>query len=119
MACISISLVLFVLLLASPYQKFTQETVERNGIDIEILFDVSYSMTATDLKPSRLEIAKKVFSDFVNGLTSDRVGMIVFAGKPFTSFPLTFDYHFIQQFLQNLTIDIIDQSMYGLQGTAI
>lgn len=116
---ITLAFLLFICLLASPYKRFTEETVEKNGIDIEILFDISYSMTATDLKPSRIDVAKQVFSDFVDGLTSDRVGMIVFAGRPFTSFPLTFDYNFIKEYLKTLTVDTINQWVSGLQWTAI
>jgi Ca-activated chloride channel homolog len=52
---------------------YSEEKVEKNGIDIQILFDVSYSMTATDLEPNRLEVAKKVFSEFIDSLRSDRV----------------------------------------------
>lgn len=119
LATLFIAGIFFFIVLASPYTKYSEQTVEKNGIDIEILFDVSYSMTATDLQPNRLEIAKQVFSEFVDGLTSDRVGMVVFAGRPFTSFPLTFDYAFIKEFLQSIHPDTIDQSVYGLQWTAI
>lgn len=114
-----LSWIIFFFIFAFPYTKYSEQTVEKNGIDIEILFDVSYSMTATDLKPNRLEIAKQVFSEFIDGLASDRVGMIVFAGRPFTSFPLTFDYAFVKEFLKGMQPDTIDQSVYDLQWTAI
>lgn len=118
-ALISLSFFFFLVILAWPYTTYSEEKVEKNGIDIQILFDVSYSMTATDLEPNRLEVAKKVFSDFVDTLTSDRVWMVVFAGRPYVSFPLTFDYIFIKDFLSKITSDTINQNVYWLQWTAI
>lgn len=111
--------VCFLLLLASPQQSQSQETVKRNGIDIEIVFDVSYSMIATDIVPSRIEVAKRVFIDFVSQLENDRVWLILFAGKPFQSVPLSYDYDFLQSFIAWMDVDTIDQSRSRLQWTAI
>jgi Ca-activated chloride channel homolog len=64
---------IYIILFARPYVSESRELREREGIDIQIVFDVSYSMAASDLKPNRLEVAKKVVSDFVAGLKNDRV----------------------------------------------
>jgi Ca-activated chloride channel family protein len=54
-------------------------------------------MGADDFSPDRLSVAKQTLEKFVDELTSDRVGLVVFAGKPFTSVPLTFDYDITKQ----------------------
>lgn len=95
------------------------EKINKNGIDIQIVFDVSYSMIAQDIAPSRIEVAKKVVADFVSGLQTDRLGIILFAGKPFTSIPLTFDYDFIKEFLWDVSVRTINQDRPQLSGTAI
>jgi Ca-activated chloride channel family protein len=101
------------------YKIWEIEKIKKDGIDIEIIFDVSYSMVAKDILPSRLDAAKAVFSNFVWWLNSDRVGLILFAGKPFQSIPLTYDYSFLQDFIETLSVESIDQSQNILQGTAI
>lgn len=84
-----------------------------------LVLDLSYSMVAEDIKPNRLEMAKKVINDFVWQLKSDRIGLVVFSGKPFTSIPLTFDYDFVSSYIKNLSIQTINQDYNHLQGTAI
>lgn len=109
----------FIALFASPQQSESLEKIKKNGVDIEIVFDVSYSMIATDIKPSRIEVAKQVFIDFIWELETDRVGLILFAGKPFQSIPLTYDYNFLKDFISDMSVETIDQSRQRLQGTAI
>jgi Ca-activated chloride channel homolog len=110
---------LFCFLFADPRIINIKEKESKNGIDIAIVLDVSYSMETADLKPNRIEVAKKVIYDFLDKIRTDRVGIILFAGKPFTSVPLTFDYGFLKQFIQNTNTEIIDQRNFDLQGTAI
>ena len=62
------------------------------GIDIILALDVSSSMLAEDFKPNRLEAAKKVAKEFIQGRKNDRIGMVIFAGETFTQCPLTLDY---------------------------
>lgn len=110
---------IFIILFANPKQFFVEETVKKNGIDIVLVLDLSYSMQATDISPSRLEAAKKVSSDFIQKLQTDRVWLVLFAGVPFISVPMTFDYRFIQSFLTEIHRDTIEQSSTTLWGTAV
>lgn len=107
------------LLIANPNLKETKTKQTKNGIDIAIVLDLSYSMVAEDIKPNRLEVAKEVISNFTSKLTTDRVWLILFSGKPFTSVPLTFDYDFITKYIKNITIKNINQDYEHLQWTAI
>lgn len=107
------------LLIANPNLKETKTKQTKNGIDIAIVLDLSYSMVAEDIQPNRLEVAKEVISNFTSKLTTDRVWLILFSGKPFTSVPLTFDYDFITKYIKNITIKNINQDYEHLQWTAI
>jgi Ca-activated chloride channel family protein len=109
-----IGVVLLVIALLRPQtvKKETQEKIK--GIDIVMALDLSGSMQAQDLKPSRVEAAKQVCREFVNGLVSDRVGLVVFAGKAFTQCPLTVDYEIVRNF-----IDQVDLQTVRIDGTAI
>ena len=92
-----------------------QSTAE--GIDIVLTLDVSSSMELQDLeqgKKSRLEVAKEVIAQFIDGRESDRIGMVVFAGESFTQCPLTLDYGILKEFLGG--IEIAHESW---DGTAI
>lgn len=76
-------------------------------------------MLAEDIKPNRIEAAKKVMSDFVSRFTSDRLAIVLFAGKPFLSTPLTFDYTALVSAVEQMTTDSIRQDIPGLSGTAM
>lgn len=116
---ISFAIIIFSIILANPNIKNTIQTEKKNGIDIEILFDISYSMKARDLKPTRMDVAKSVLQNFISKITSDRVWLVIFAGKPFTSVPLSFDYSFLLDAVKNLGVDSINQNYAYLQWTAI
>lgn len=109
----------FSLLMADPNLKEKKQKTVKNGIDIAIVLDLSYSMVAEDIPPNRLEVAKQVISDFTSKLQTDRVGLVLFSWKPFTSVPLTFDYNFITNYVKNISIESINQDYSHLQGTAI
>ncbi len=109
-----IGIILLIIAALRP-QEIKKETKEKiKGIDIIIALDVSGSMQADDLNPNRLESAKDVCKRFINGLTSDRVGLVVFAGKSFTQCPLTIDYHIVKNF-----IDQINFQTVRIDGTAV
>lgn len=112
---IIIMAIVFLLFAAADPQIGTKiENVKETGIDIYILLDVSLSMQAQDIKPSRLEKAKLEISNLIQKLSGDRIGLIVFAGEPFVQFPLTSDYS-----AANLFLSAADASTVPDQGTAI
>lgn len=78
--------------LARPQSKLSRQEMKVEGIDIVLAMDVSGSMLAEDFKPNRLEAAKKVAADFIDGRRNDRMGLVVFSGEAFTQVPLTIDH---------------------------
>lgn len=115
----SLICILFVIIIANP-GSFNIETEDsRNGIDISLVMDISKSMLAEDMKPSRIEAAKKVISDFLWKISWDRLSMVIFAGKPFSSIPMTFDYGIFKEMISNIDTDSINQNIPWLSGTAI
>lgn len=105
--------VLFMALaLARPQIGTRLEEVKREGVDIFIALDVSKSMLAEDIKPSRLAKAKHEISRFIDMLRGDRIGLIAFAGEAFVQCPLTLDYGAAKTFL-----NIMDPSLIPEPGT--
>jgi len=111
--------IFYIIILANPNIKNTSEKVKKNGIDIVLVFDISYSMEATDLEPNRISVARDVLSSFLGDLKTDRVWIVVFSGKPFTSIPLTFDYKFLSDYVSNISTSTINQVNSNLQWTAL
>lgn len=105
---------LMVLLLARPQFGSKLETVKRKGVEVIIALDISNSMLAQDVQPSRLVKAKRLIAQLVNKMENDKVGMIVFAGDAFTQLPITSDYISAKMFL-----DAINPGLITKQGTAI
>ena len=75
--------------LANPQIGTALQTVKREGIDIVFAIDVSKSMLAEDIAPNRIEKAKRIVSEVINNLASDRVGIIAYAGGAFPQLPIT------------------------------
>lgn len=89
----SLGLVLMVAALARPQEANTKVKRNVEGIDLMIALDVSDSMLIEDMKPhNRIDAAKEVLHQFIEGRTSDRIGLIIFAGESFTLVPPTLDY---------------------------
>lgn len=103
-----------ILALANPRIGTKIETVKREGIDIVFAIDVSKSMLAEDVAPSRLEKSKQVVSQIINTLGADRVGIVAYAGSAFPVLPITTDYSAAKMFLQQMNTDMLSS-----QGTAI
>ena len=108
------ALALIIVLLARPQFGSKMETVKRSGVETMIALDISNSMLAQDVTPSRLEKAKKLISRLVDTFDNDKVGMIVFAGEAFTQLPITTDYVSAKMFLSS-----ISPSLITTQGTDI
>lgn len=111
---IILSMALIILSLANPQTGSKIEEVKQVGIDVYIILDVSLSMTAEDIKPSRLDKAKHDVSKLIQKLRGDRIGLIVFAGEAYVQFPLTTDYSAANLFLSAVDVNSVPQG-----GTAI
>ena len=98
---------------ARPQSGITDERVTTEGIDIVLALDVSSSMLAEDLDPNRLEAAKEVAESFVRGRSSDRIGLVIFAGAAYTQAPLTLDYGVVIGLLDELEVGMVED------GTAV
>lgn len=102
--------------LARPQQQNDKTRTEGEGIDIVLCMDVSGSMAARDIKPSRLGVAKEVAEEFVNNRPVDRIGLVIFSGESFTKCPITPDKNTLLS--QIAALDIRDGG-YLEQGTLI
>jgi len=118
-ALLTTILSLFIVILANPNKTNVEKKISKNGIDIVLTLDVSESMNAEDLKPTRIEAAKSIINQFIWKLKNDRVGLVIFAWKPFTSVPLTFDYDIVRQTLKNLKTSILNKNNPDLAWTNI
>ena len=98
---------LMVLLLARPQFGSKLETVKRKGVEVIIALDISNSMLAQDVQPSRLVKAKRLIAQLVDKMENDKVGMIVFAGDAFTQLPITSDYISAKMFLDAINPGLI------------
>lgn len=113
---ILLMLVCMLLLTALARPQKTNEKVEQytEGIDIMIAMDISQSMQIEDFEPNRLEAAKKVAQDFINGRLQDRIGLVVFSGDAFSLAPLTTDYDLLRSYVTDINFEMIEN-----RGTAI
>jgi len=89
------------------------ETVKRQGIDIVFAIDISKSMLAQDIAPSRLEKTKQLVSQIINQLGNDRVGIVGYAGSAYPVLPMTTDYSIAKMYLQSMNTNMVSS-----QGTA-
>lgn len=109
-----LAMVLLVIVLAQPQFGSKEEKVKKNGIEVMIALDVSNSMLAQDIQPSRLLKAKQILSQLIDRMQDDRVGLIVFAGNAYVQLPITADYSGAKLFLSS-----INTGMVPYQGTSI
>ena len=111
---LSLGFICLIIALVNPKIGTSLQTVKREGVDIVFAIDVSKSMLAEDIAPSRLEKAKQLTTQIINNLVSDRVGIIAYAAKAVPQLPITTDYSAAKMFLQNMNTDMLSS-----QGTAI
>ena len=109
-----IALALQVIVVAGPQFGSKFQSVKRQGIEVMVALDVSNSMNAQDVSPSRLEVAKMAVSRLVDKLSDDRVGLVVFAGNAYVQMPMTSDFSSVKMFMQS-----VSTGMVQTQGTAI
>ena len=110
----ALAVTLLVLGLARPQTVDHEDEILTRGIDIIVSVDNSTSMAAEDLKPNRLEAAKKVVEEFILGRQNDRIGMVVFAGQSYPRCPLTLDYEILKTLLDGVRFATKEED-----GTAI
>jgi len=109
-----LAIVMVIIAFARPQAGRTEQEMITEGVDIVMALDISTSMLAEDFKPkNRVEAAKEVAAQFIRGRKSDRIGLVVFAGKSFTQCPLTLDYGVLLTFLSQIEPGMIED------GTAI
>lgn len=113
-----IAVVMIIVVLARPQTTNNWQNTEVEGIDIMLVVDVSTSMLAEDLKPNRLEAAKQVAAEFINGRPNDNIGLTIFAGESFTQSPLTVDHAVLLNLFQSIKGDIAQRGLIE-DGTAI
>ena len=109
-----LALALIIFAAARPQWGAQVQTLEREGIQIMLVLDVSESMLADDLSPNRLTRAKIDIIELMSRLEGDEIGLVLFSGASFIQFPLTFDYSTAQGFLQRAGPEVISRP-----GTAI
>ena len=103
---------LIAIMMARPQMGTKISQDKRQGIEVMIALDISNSMKAEDVAPSRLDKSKMMIENLVDNFTDDKVGLVVFAGDAFIQLPITSDYVSAKMFLQN-----IDPSLIASQGT--
>jgi Ca-activated chloride channel family protein len=108
-----LAIALLIVALARPQSTSKSRDVTIEGIDIVMAMDVSSSMLAQDLRPDRLEAAKEVAAEFIEGRPDDRIGLVIFSGESFTQSPLTSDHSMIMNLFKDIQSGMIED------GTAI
>ena len=111
---VMVALAMIVIMLARPQMGTKISNEKRHGIEAIICLDISNSMMAEDVSPSRLDKSKMLVENMVDNFTNDKIGLIVFAGSAFTQLPITADYVSAKMFLQNAVPSLIEE-----QGTDI
>jgi Ca-activated chloride channel family protein len=100
--------------LAGPQMGTRVEEVRSEGVDVMVALDVSNSMLAQDIRPSRMEVAKRALAQLIDRMHGDRLGIVVFAGQAYTQLPITADRSAAKLFLGSLGPGLVHR-----QGTAI
>ncbi|MCL1873686.1 MAG: VWA domain-containing protein [Clostridiales bacterium] len=113
-ALILSGLILALIALARPQSTEEVDNIQKQGIDIAMLLDVSGSMQSVDFEPNRLEVARQTIDNFVKERVNDRLSLIIFAGTAFTRIPLTLDHNIVRDSLEKVTTESVNQD-----GTAI
>src|SRR5690606_6917254 len=107
------ALFFIIVALARPQTSNTSESIDSEGIDIVLSIDISGSMLAEDLRPNRMEAAKKTAMEFVDSRISDRIGLVIFSGESFTQCPITMDHTVLKQQIMQVRSGMLQD------GTAI
>ncbi|MFT6162301.1 MAG: Ca-activated chloride channel family protein, partial [bacterium] len=109
-----VGLTSIVVALVEPLYGKEVQQVESRGVDIAVVVDLSLSMDARDVSPSRLERAKREILDLMDMMEGDRLGLVIFAGGAFPRLPLTTDIDAIE-----LVVDELSTDMFAAQGSSM
>ena len=109
-----LALACFIVALARPQNGTKEAERERSGIEAIVALDISNSMLAQDVHPSRLDKSKRMITNMMKQMNDDQIGMVIFAGSAFTQVPITSDFVTAQMYLDHISPELID-----LQGTDI
>ncbi len=107
-------LVCIILMMARPQMGMRMKTDTTTGLEVVVAMDVSNSMKATDVEPTRLDKAKRVVSSLCSRLSNDKIALVIFAGNAFLQMPMSADNVSVDMFL-----DAINTGMIPVQGTSI
>jgi Ca-activated chloride channel family protein len=107
-----------ILALAKPQFKNVKNRNKGEGIDIILCLDVSGSMLSPDFSPNRLEVAKQMAADFVKGRPIDQIGLVIFAGEPYTQFPLSTDHATLLSHISGLRSGMLEDGTVIGEGLA-
>ncbi len=116
-----LALSLFITAMARPQGNMGDENRNTEGIDIVFSLDVSWSMLAKDLEPNRLEVAKHLCTEFIDGRKNDRFGFVIFSGEAVSKTPLTLDHSRLKTRVQGIEAGMLADGTHigvGL-GTAV
>lgn len=108
-----LSVILLIVALARPQSSSRGSNTTTEGISIVIALDISESMLAEDFRPNRIEAAKKVAQEFIEGRPNDVIGLVIFGGEAFTQCPITSDHSVIFNLMHDIKTGML------AQGTAI
>ena len=112
-----LALMLGIVALAQPQELDRRVERSAEGVDIMMVLDISTSMRAQDFQPNRFEAAREVALEFTRGRQNDRIGLIVFSAQAFTQVPLTLDYSFLRDMMQEVERGVIKDGT--AMGTAL
>ena len=107
------AIALLIIALARPQTNLSRQDISVEGIDIVLAMDISGSMLAKDFNPDRLEAAKEVAIEFIDGRPNDRIGLVIFSGETFTQCPLTTDHSVLKNLFEDIHSGMIED------GTAL
>jgi Ca-activated chloride channel family protein len=103
-----LALALMLIAMARPQYGRVERQTYSEGIDIALVLDVSLSMRAPDFYPNRLEAAKDVMREFVDGRVGDRIGLIIFGSEAVALVPMTLDYSVVKSFIERVQFELVD-----------
>jgi len=113
-ALVLCGIILSLIALARPRAVEPADFIQRRGVDIAMVLDVSGSMQSVDFEPSRLDVARSTVDSFIAGRDGDRIALVIFAGEAFTRIPLTLDHNIVRESLAGVSTESVNQD-----GTAI